>query len=231
MATHNNTLQHTATHCNTMQTHVIWQHTAIHCKSLQRTATHCNTLQHTAIHCNTLQVSATQQQHTATHCNSRYFLLQTRNKASCNTLQQTATHCNTLQHTATPCNTLQHTATAATSGTKTGKRHRVSRSRPRNRVVSGCHRQSVAVYHVWRIRRFCCYRSQKRKHRFFFFHETKDLFFLCVCATDPPKQNFVRSPLLCIVSPYLLIYGDNILCMTVCGAVPYLRRFSEISPK
>ena len=39
------TLQHTATHCNTMQ------HTATHCNTLhtlQLTATHCNTLQHTA---------------------------------------------------------------------------------------------------------------------------------------------------------------------------------------
>ena len=37
-------LQHTATHCNTLQ------HTAI-CNILQRTATHCSTLQHTATHC------------------------------------------------------------------------------------------------------------------------------------------------------------------------------------
>ena len=65
------TLQHTATHCNTLQ------HTATHCSILQHTATHCSTLQHTAAHCNTLQ-------HTAAHCN---------------TLQHTAAHCNTLQHT------------------------------------------------------------------------------------------------------------------------------------
>ena len=57
-----NTLQHTATHCNTL--HAL-QHSA-------HTATHCNTvhtLQHTATHsthCNTLQHSA----HTATHCNT-----------------------------------------------------------------------------------------------------------------------------------------------------------------
>jgi len=70
----NETLQHTATHCNTLQ------HTATHCntrlsfhrnKALQHIATHCNSLQHTAPHCNTLQ-------HTATHCNA---------------LQRTATHC------------------------------------------------------------------------------------------------------------------------------------------
>ena len=39
--THSNTLQHTATHCNTINTP-------------QHTATHRNTSQHTASHCNTL---------------------------------------------------------------------------------------------------------------------------------------------------------------------------------
>jgi len=72
------TLQHTATHCNTLQ------HTVKH------TTTHCNTLQHAVcmkwhdwciwrVWLNTLQ-------HTATHCN---------------TLQHTVTHYNTLRHTAT----------------------------------------------------------------------------------------------------------------------------------
>ena len=41
-------MQHTATHCNTLQ------YTAIHCNTLQPTAAHCNTLQHTATHGNTL---------------------------------------------------------------------------------------------------------------------------------------------------------------------------------
>jgi len=91
-------MQHTATHCNTLQhtatirrtcanslVHAIQktqyrlQHAAAHW-----TATHCNTLQHTATRCNTLQ--HTELQHTAAHW--------------------TATHCNTLQHTATHCNTL-----------------------------------------------------------------------------------------------------------------------------
>ena len=36
-------LQHTATHCNTLQ------HTTTHCNTLQHTATHCNTLQHTSL--------------------------------------------------------------------------------------------------------------------------------------------------------------------------------------
>jgi len=62
---HCNTLQHTATHCNTLRSRrrQTVQHTATHCNTLQHTATHsahggdrqCNTLQHTATHCNTLQ--------------------------------------------------------------------------------------------------------------------------------------------------------------------------------
>jgi len=70
-ATHCNTLQHTATQfiCSTSQeilrkcaTYAYLPPTATHCNTLQHTATHCNTLQHTATHCNTLQ-------HTATHSN------------------------------------------------------------------------------------------------------------------------------------------------------------------
>ena len=51
--THSRGMQQTATHCNTLQ-HM--QHTATHCcNTLQHAATHCNTLQHTATHCcNTL---------------------------------------------------------------------------------------------------------------------------------------------------------------------------------
>ena len=73
----NNTLQHTATHCNTLQ------HTATYCNTLQHTATHSALALHAigCTHCNTLQ------QHAAAHCN--------------NTLQHAATDCNTLQHTAT----------------------------------------------------------------------------------------------------------------------------------
>jgi len=68
-------LQHTATHCNTLQQHcnstvcskfagqAEVQHTAIHRNTLQHTATHCNTLQHSATLCNSLQ-------HTSTHCST-----------------------------------------------------------------------------------------------------------------------------------------------------------------
>ena len=62
-------LQRTATHCNTLQ-HTATRHTygsvltsslmdctlsVCHYNALQHIATHCNTLQHTATHCNTLQ--------------------------------------------------------------------------------------------------------------------------------------------------------------------------------
>jgi len=62
-------LQHTATHCNSLQ-HVA-KHTgdselatdvshancaAALCNTLLHTATHCNSLQHTALHCNTQEI-------------------------------------------------------------------------------------------------------------------------------------------------------------------------------
>ena len=68
------TIQHSATHCNTLQT---LQHTARHTR-------HCNT--HYTPHCDTLQHTSD----TATHCN-------THNTSHCNT--HNTTHCNTLQHT------------------------------------------------------------------------------------------------------------------------------------
>ena len=68
---HCNTLQYTATHCNTK-----------HCNScvsiphLQSTATHCNTLQHTAIQSTATAVSPyltyKALQHTAIHCNTKH---------------------------------------------------------------------------------------------------------------------------------------------------------------
>ena len=105
-ATHCNTLQHTAPclPANHIQSTDSLQHTATHCNTLQHTATHCNTLQHSATHCNTLQ-------HSATHCNTLQYTV-TRCTMSCSEshtiYRLTATHCNTLQHTATHCNTLHH---------------------------------------------------------------------------------------------------------------------------
>ena len=61
-----NKLQHTITHCNTLQRidpAYLVERTATHCNTLKYTKTYCNTLQHTTIRCNTLQ-------HTATHCNT-----------------------------------------------------------------------------------------------------------------------------------------------------------------
>ena len=59
---HCNTLQHTATLCNTLQHRNTLEHIATHCNTGIRylLVTHCNTLQHTATHCNTLQHTATQ---------------------------------------------------------------------------------------------------------------------------------------------------------------------------
>ena len=64
-ATHRNTLQHTdSLQHTTLEKVITLQHTATHRNTKHQTATHCNTLQHTTTHCNTLQ-------HTATHCNSQ----------------------------------------------------------------------------------------------------------------------------------------------------------------
>jgi len=97
MATHRNTLQHTAT--ETLCVPIVTRR-----KTPQHIATHrnrdyvcpdsinCNTLQHTATHCNTLQAQTV-----------RVPMLTHRNA-----LQHTATHRNPLQHTATHCISLQH---------------------------------------------------------------------------------------------------------------------------
>jgi len=105
----NATLQHTATHCNTLQHATIkWlihtqtilakhhaealQHTATDCNRLQQTATDCNIVQHPAPQCTTLH-------HTAKHC--------TKLHTQCNTLHHTATYCTTLHKQSSR---LQHTA-------------------------------------------------------------------------------------------------------------------------
>jgi len=70
-------LQHTATHCNTLQTLQHTANTATHIIKLQHTATRCDTLQHTATHSITLQHTATRCAtlcHTATHCNTLHPL-------------------------------------------------------------------------------------------------------------------------------------------------------------
>jgi len=128
--------------CNmlhTIERHPL-QHTATHCKSVQLSATQslranrrsfaiaCNTLQHTAItatrcstattrtckksfatHCNTVQLTASHYitLKKATHCNTLCNSLHhTTAQHTATQMQHTATHCNTLQHTATHCNAL-----------------------------------------------------------------------------------------------------------------------------
>jgi len=114
-----NTLQHIATHCNTLlheqsayvvTTHGMYPQLMCSCNTLQHTATDCNTLQQTATHCNTLQQSYNS-------CAAATHDILQGAATYCTTLQHTATHCNTLQqmaaqcsHTATHCITLQHTA-------------------------------------------------------------------------------------------------------------------------
>jgi len=99
----NNTLQHTATHCNTLQhTHTQTQLSRVRA-FVNFTASYCNTLLHSAVyihsHCNILQ-------HTATHCTTQ------QHPAMHLHHDNTHKHCNTLQHIAAYCNalmTLQHT--------------------------------------------------------------------------------------------------------------------------
>ena len=97
------TLQHTATHCNTLQ------HTATtHCNSLQHTATHCNTLQHTYI---TLQ----QASRLSTWIPAAKTKTLSPEDVSAVILgSHTATRYTSLQHTATYCNTLQQASRSYT---------------------------------------------------------------------------------------------------------------------
>jgi len=81
------TLQHTATHCNTLQ------------RTTKHTATHWNTLPHTGTH---------------TYMNGSYGKKESTTNAvhvshDNTTLQHTATHSNTQQHAAPHCKTLHHT--------------------------------------------------------------------------------------------------------------------------
>ena len=88
---------------------------ATQCNSLQHTATHCNILQrHVLLRRISLQVCNTYQRThytTTPRLASSYFLASMRHTTThCNTQQLTATHCNTLQHTKTHCNIMQHTS-------------------------------------------------------------------------------------------------------------------------
>ena len=122
IATHYNTLQHTATR-SSRHTYVGAWHTHTYKYAHERVSygicmphiTHMNESRTTYVclrsHTSFAQYSRvydihSRLNHTTTHCNTLQHTA-----THCNTLQHTATHCNTLQHTETHCNTLQHTAT------------------------------------------------------------------------------------------------------------------------
>ena len=71
VATHCDTLQHSATHCNSLQQIEVNRtnrhHSVRKTYTLQHAATRCNPLQHTATHCNTLQHTPCAKH---THCNT-----------------------------------------------------------------------------------------------------------------------------------------------------------------
>ena len=125
-----NTMQHTATHCDTVFHRDPSQKSALYTMcymkvpyrcllrnfvshnpwSTNDAVTHCNILQNTSTHCNTLQNTNTVL-HTVSVTTAKLPLTLQRTATHCNTLQNIATHCKTLQHTATHCSTLQHIAT------------------------------------------------------------------------------------------------------------------------
>ena len=107
-ATHCNTLQHTAAHCNKTQVKALQEEA---CKStinpLRKTRICCITLQHATTLCHSLQhASAKQGQISERGVQERNLPPQNNeNTQLTTTLQHTATHSNNaLHHTATNCN-------------------------------------------------------------------------------------------------------------------------------
>ena len=108
---HCNTMQYTATHCNTLHT---LRHSATHCKFrvVGRRAHVCVHMyvcihSHTVIYCNALERNAT-------HCDTLLHIanIGLLEEELMSFVKESLTHCNTdtLQYTATRCNTLQHCA-------------------------------------------------------------------------------------------------------------------------
>jgi len=97
VATHCNTLQHTATGCNARAI------PTFPATTLSRSG--CNTLLHAATRCNTLQHAATDL--------FRNFEIKTKQQKQERIVEHVATHHNALQYTAPRCNAQQHAATAA----------------------------------------------------------------------------------------------------------------------
>jgi len=178
---HFNSLQHTATHCNTLL-QCTWspevryrEFPLSHCntqQTLQHTATHCNTR-----HCNTLQ-------HTATHCNNCNTLLQRIRseiqRACTATIQHTITHCNTLQHTAThccntpdvsyrepllsQCSTLQHTASHGKALQRTAATNRITRGEVQ-RASTGTLRHTTTSCNIMQHTATHCCNAQDARYR------------------------------------------------------------------
>jgi len=126
-----NTLQYTATCCNTLQhptTHCINTHIHIHAHHTRsvKSATHCNTLQHAVTPYHTLYIHThVTLRHTSPHCTMLWHTRQTTRNIEApkirNLLQHAATRCNTLQHAATRSNTPHHTATRYNTLQHTGQ--------------------------------------------------------------------------------------------------------------
>ena len=134
-------LQHTATHCNTLQ-HTGGAARDASCRSTCwnptqcNTATHCSTLQHTATHCNTLQ-------HTYGAARDASYRSTCWNSTQCNTLQHTAAHCSTLQHTATHCNTFMAQLKMPRIAQRAGFQHNATH----------CNTLQHTATHLWRSSR------------------------------------------------------------------------------
>jgi len=135
-AIHWNILQHTATHCNTLQnilhayscdrlkissyrikisSYRAQQHATIHCNTLQHTATHRKTLQHRCTRVTELESVLHEEISILSQCVAVCCILMALSITRSWELRSLhIEYWNTLQHTATNaihCNTLQHTAT------------------------------------------------------------------------------------------------------------------------
>jgi len=140
---YNVSLQHTATHCNTLQLTVA----SIAYQTTSRSHRYNVSLQHTATHCNTLQLTVASIAYQTTSRSHRYNV----------SLQHTATHCNTLQLTVASVAyqttsrshrynvSLQHTATRDTNKWVLKRREFYGFARV-NKVTSASLRYPLSVF-------------------------------------------------------------------------------------
>jgi len=106
-ATHCNTPHHTLTHCNAesfgIRHHSFSFSAKLCCGALQCVAVCCSVLQSAVVSCSVYASSTFKFSETKEQMANSFYSVK-----NCNTLQHIATHCNTLQHTATHCNTVVH---------------------------------------------------------------------------------------------------------------------------